>query len=44
MSMYQFIRNMWTLGKITEQQVRSYAQKGFITQQEADQILATPQA
>jgi hypothetical protein len=35
---------MWVFGKVTEQQVRNYVQKGFITQQEADQILATPQA
>jgi hypothetical protein len=41
--MYQFILNMWVFRKVTEQQVRSYAQKGFITQQEADEILATPQ-
>lgn len=41
--MFAFIKNMWVFKKVTEQQVRSYAQKGFITQQEADQILATPQ-
>lgn len=40
--MYEFILNMYVFGKITETQVNSYAQKGFITQQEADQILATP--
>jgi hypothetical protein len=36
MNMYQFILNMWVFGRITEQQVRNYAQKGFITQQETD--------
>lgn len=41
--MYQFILNMWVFRRVTEGQVRSYAQKGFITAQEADQILATPQ-
>lgn len=41
--MYQFILNMWVFGKVTEAQVTSYGQKGFITEQEAAQILATPQ-
>lgn len=41
--MYNFILGMWQAGRVTEEQVRSYAQKGFITQEEADQILATPQ-
>lgn len=41
--MYAFILNMWTFGKITESQIHSYATKGFITEQEAAQILATPQ-
>lgn len=40
--MYPFILNMWVFGKITEIQVNSYAVKGFITRQEAQQILATP--
>lgn len=40
--MYAFILNMWTFGKITETQVNSYAAKGFITTQEAQQILVTP--
>lgn len=43
-NMYNFILNMWVFRKITETQVNSYVTKGFITQQEADQILATPQA
>jgi hypothetical protein len=41
--MYAFILNMWVFGKISESQVNSYATKGFITQEEANQILATPQ-
>jgi hypothetical protein len=41
--MYQFILNCWVFHKITESQVTSYASKGFITEQEAQQILATPQ-
>jgi hypothetical protein len=40
--MYQFILNMWVFGKITEAQVTSYATKGFISELEASQILATP--
>jgi len=42
--MYQFILNMWVFGRVTEEQVNSYVGKGFITQDEANQILATPQA
>lgn len=41
--MYQFILNCWVYGKVNETQVNSYAQKGFISQKEAEQILATPQ-
>lgn len=41
--MYGFILNMWVSRKITETQVQSYVTKGFITQEEANMILATPQ-
>lgn len=41
--MYQFILNMWVWRRVTEQQINSYAAKGFITEQEAQQILVTPQ-
>jgi hypothetical protein len=41
--MYGFILNMYTFKKISEEQVRSYVSKGFITEQEGQQILATPQ-
>lgn len=40
--MYQFILNMWVFGKVTEEKINTYVQKGFITQEEANQILATP--
>ncbi|WP_285841783.1 hypothetical protein [Sutcliffiella horikoshii] len=40
--MYQFILNMWVFGNVNEQQVNSYVVKRFITQQEAERILATP--
>lgn len=41
--MYAFILNMWVMGKITEAKVQAYVVKGYITQAEADIILATPQ-
>lgn len=40
--MYGFILNMWVMGRVTEQKVRSYVPT-FITQQECNMILATPQ-
>ncbi|BCO16127.1 hypothetical protein_gp074 [Bacillus phage vB_BceM_WH1] len=41
--MYQFILNMWIVDKIKEeQQVRQYAKAKFITEPEADFIIATP--
>lgn len=40
--MYGFILNMWIMKRITSTKVQSYVPK-FITQLEADMILATPQ-
>lgn len=40
--MYQFILNMWIMGRITAAKVQSYVPR-YITQEEADMILATPQ-
>lgn len=40
--MYNFILNMWITGRITESTVQTYVTKGFITQDEANMILATP--
>jgi hypothetical protein len=40
--MYGFIYNMWVLGKINEAKVLSYVPK-YITQEEAEEILANPQ-
>lgn len=40
--MYGFILNMWIMRKIDENKVRNYVPK-FITQDECDMILATPQ-
>jgi hypothetical protein len=40
--MYGFILNMWIMGRVTEAKVQSYVPY-YITQDEADMILATPQ-
>jgi hypothetical protein len=40
--MYNFILNMWVMKKIDAVKVQSYVPK-YITQNEADSILATPQ-
>ena len=40
--MYSFILNMWIMRKIDAVKVQSYVPK-YITQAEADMILATPQ-
>ena len=39
---YPFILNMWIMKKISEAQVKAYSPK-FITAEEAEMILATPQ-
>lgn len=41
--MYNFILNMWIMRKIDEVKVQSYVTKGYITQEEANAILVTPQ-
>lgn len=41
--MYGFVLNMWIMGRITTDQVNVYLSKNFITEEEADMILATPQ-
>jgi hypothetical protein len=40
--MYNFILNMWVMRRIDAQKVQSYVPK-YISQNEADMILATPQ-
>jgi hypothetical protein len=40
--MYSFILSMYVAGKITEAKVREYQAKGFITEDEANLIIATP--
>ena len=39
---YNFILNCWKLGKITKNDVESFSIKGFITEDEAKEILAVP--
>lgn len=41
--MYNFILNMWVMNRIDQAKVQSYVTKGYITQAEADMIIATPQ-
>lgn len=44
MAYYNFILNMWVMGRYTPTQVQTAVTKGYITQEEANAILATPQA
>ncbi len=41
--MYNFLLNMWVMKRITETQVQNAVNKGYVTQEEANMILATPQ-
>lgn len=41
--MYAFILNMWIMRKIDEAKVQSYVVKSYISQEEANIVLATPQ-
>ena len=41
--MYNFILNMWVTKRIDAVKVQSYVTKAYITQIEADMIIATPQ-
>ena len=41
--MYNFTLNMWVMKKITEEKINRYVTKGYITEEEAQMILATPQ-
>lgn len=40
--MYEFILNMWIMGRVDEAFVETQFQRGRITEQERDMILATP--
>ena len=41
--MYQFLLNMWVMGRIDETYLQGQVTKGRITQQEYEMIIATPQ-
>lgn len=41
--MYNFILNMWIMKRLSVEQVQMYVTKGFVSQEEANMILATPQ-
>jgi len=41
---YGFYLNMWIMRKITPEQLALAVTKGYLTQEECDMILATPQA
>lgn len=41
--MYNFVLNQWILGRFTQTQVQNCVTKGYIIQEQADTILATPQ-
>lgn len=42
--MNEFITNMWVMKNFTQAQVQNCVTKGYITQEQANVILATPQA
>ena len=41
--MYEFIKNQWILGKYTEANIAKCVTKGYITQAQADEIMALSQ-
>jgi len=41
--MYQFLLNMWIMGRIDEAYLATQVIKGRITEEEKNMILATPQ-
>jgi hypothetical protein len=43
MAYLSFLRNMWLMRKVTEAQLQSAVTKEYITQEEANQIIAIPQ-
>lgn len=41
--MYAFLLNMWMMDRVDEPFIRAQVTRNFITQEEADMIIATPQ-
>ena len=42
--MYEFALSMWRQGRLTAEQVAAFVTRGYITQEQADSILATAKA
>lgn len=40
--MYDFVRNMWLMGRITAEQIGVLVANGRLTQEQADEIRALP--
>lgn len=40
--MYKFFKNMWILGKIDEERLTKAVNKGYITEEEKQEILDIP--
>jgi hypothetical protein len=41
---YDFLLNLWVLNRLSESQINTAVQKGYITQDQANTILNTPKA
>lgn len=41
MAYYNFLLNMWMMNRLTELQIQNAVTKGYITQAESDEIIAT---
>jgi hypothetical protein len=41
--LYNYFLMSWRYGRITQEQLQTAVQKGYITQEEYEQIIATPQ-
>lgn len=41
--MYQFLANMWIMRKVDEEYLQAMVEKGFITIEEKEMIIAIPQ-
>lgn len=41
--MYSFILNMWIMKRVSPEEISTFVEKGFITQEEADNIMSASQ-
>lgn len=44
MAYYDFLLNQWILGNLTQSQVQNAVTKGFLSQEQANSIIATPKS